>query len=357
MRLKKETGTALIITAVALFILSISIFAIHVQSKRILKSKIESYAGKNLSIESVSSNFREITLSNVALRDKRGREIGKAEKVTIRPSILEILKKEYSISEIRIVKPYLLIETDRKGKPLFVFPIKSEKIEDRPTQRKEKREKISLNVEKTEIVNGSIDYVDRGTESLSAAFKIRNLNMVIKNLSHPLERGAILFDFQAEIPGYESTAKLAGSGKINLANKDTDSTLKIRDLDIKILEPYLKKTRDDLKIEKGLIDLEMRITVFAKKLNAPCKVIIRDLKIGHTSRIGSRFLEETLKRALFILKDKKGDVVFDFVVSGNLDDPDFDLKRAIKQGILKAIAEKVGIFFLGGFQISATPNL
>lgn len=350
MKPRKDAGVAIILIVLVGFIVAVSLIALLWNANRILKSRAESYLGKNFSIENISAGWGKIVVTNLIMKDTLGKEVGKTEKIVISADFLDFIRKKYSISEIRIMNPQFLIETDPKGKILLPIITKDQRMEKHPSAKKEGVEKTPLFVKRARIINGSIDYIDRGTKGSPAIIKLRNVDLELKNLSYPFSEDLIFFNIEAQILGHDSKGKLTSTGKTNLLSKDTSSIVKIKNLDAKILEPYCRKTRDDIRIKTGFLDIDMKIDILSRKIDAPCKVVIKDLQIAQTSNIKRRILDETVKSALSILKNERGEIVLNFVVTGNLDDPDFNIKEAIMKGILKSLGQKLGIFMLGTIQ-------
>lgn len=335
---KKENGVVLVIFSIATFVLSISLLALFFYANRALKSKLESAIAKNVSVDNVSLTLGKVTLENLKVKDKKGRERGKIQTVVVRASIMDFLRGMHSISDIKLLNPYFLIEKDKESNPLS--PIFSQ-----VSDLGKKKEKMSpFHVKKAEIINGILEYVDNVAKEGPITFKLRNLNLELSDLSFPLDNRFTSFDFEAEILGINTHGKMSGSGKVNLVTKDAESNLKIRNLDAKTLEPYLRKMKHGIKIENGILDVDMKISVVSKKLIAPCNIVIRDLKMGHSSKITDEMIGTALKHLVSLLKDKKGEIGIETVIEGNLDDPQFSLGSAIAKGVLRGLAQKLFIF-------------
>jgi len=342
LKFKKISGITPIIVILVSFVLFVSFLAIIWNANRLLKSKVESYLGKNFSIESISAGWGKIEISNLKVRDLFGREVGRTELVTLKADFFDLLRKRYTISEVRIINPFFLIETDDKGKPIFPSIIKDQKKEGERDTRKERTERTPLLVKKAQILNGSIDYVDKGLKGQPQTIKLRNVDLEVKNISYPFGESFILFNLRADIPGPTSKGRMTGKGKMNMLRKDTESTLALKNLDVKILEPYYRKARSDLEIEKGLIDIDLSINISSGMINAPCKLVIRDLKLAESSNLKRRLISESLKATLSLLKNEKGEIVFDFVIGGKIDDPHFNLREEIIRGIITSLGKKIG---------------
>ncbi|MCX7856513.1 MAG: DUF748 domain-containing protein [Deltaproteobacteria bacterium] len=344
MKLKNVTGIAVLFIVVVSFIVFVSVVVLFFNANRILKSKVESYLGKNFFIGSIHAGWGKIDVVDLRIKDNFGKEVGKTEKVTVTADFFDfLLGKKYSVSQVRIINPYFLIETDSKGKPIFPISIKDQTSDKGSPMRKEKTEKTQFQIKKTEIVNGSIDYIDRAHRDAPVILRFRNLDLELKNVIYPFSQDFIFFTVRTDIPSERSKGRMDAFGKTNILTKDTESDIKVRNLDLKVFEPYYGKTAKHFKIEKGFLDLDMKLKINSGKLHAPCKVVIRDLKVSSSTDVNKRIFEETIKGALSILKNQKDEIKLDFVLSGTIDDPQFNLREAIIKSIIKEVGEKLGI--------------
>jgi hypothetical protein len=128
-------------------------------------------------------------------------------------------------------------------------------------------------------------------------------------------------------------------GWIDFKNIDMDMSFKTQEIEIKTFEPYYRK-RVSAEIESGYINMESKIAVEKRMINAPGQLELIDLRIEEG---GGTVLWIPAKTLVSLLRDKANRVQVKFRVKGNLDDPKFSLQEAFLTRVAVSLAETLGI--------------
>jgi uncharacterized protein involved in outer membrane biogenesis len=333
-RMKKGLKITLIAIGVAILLLSIVIALLVKNANRVIKHELESRLGKDFSVKQINLHWGSVEALNIGFRNPAGKEIFKTDSLIIEADFIGLLKKQYILSKVSFKNPYIFLEKDTKGE--FVNPFLQK------TQKKEAEKPMPpVLIKKIEIMDGSIDYLDRKVSSTPVLTRLRNIELEFKEIAFPLGDNFSTYNLSASIPGSQSTGILKSKGKIALKTKDTGCRVEIRRIDITGFKPYFQK-KGDVNVTKGTLDMDMDVKIKSKKINAPGKAALRGLEFERGG-IGNKFLNIPLSAVVSFLKNNNNEIVVHFILEGDLDNPKFNLRENFMQKISIAIAEKLGL--------------
>ncbi len=128
-------------------------------------------------------------------------------------------------------------------------------------------------------------------------------------------------------------------GWVDVKTIDMETSLEIRGVDVTTFEPYYRK-RVSAEIESGTLDLETRIAVKEKRVDAPGELNLINLHIkdgeGTVLWIPAKTLVSLLEKKGHQLKAK-------FRLKGNVDNPRFSLQETFLTQIAISLAQALGI--------------
>jgi hypothetical protein len=333
--MKKGFKIAFIAIGVAVLALIITVALLIKNANRIIKYELESALGKGFSVRKIDLHWGKVEALDISFRNPAGKEVFKTDSLILEADFIGLLKKKYIISDVYLKNPYILLEKDPKGE--FVNPFLRKvpkKAEEKPIP--------PVFMKKIEVTKGSIDYLDRKVSNTPVVTRLRGIELEFTDITFPLEDNYSPYTLSASIPGNQSTGILNSKGKIKLMNKDTDCKIEIRGLDITAFKPYFQK-KGDVNVTKGTLDINMDVKVKSKNINAPGKAMLRDLEFEKGSGIGGTFLNIPRSAVINFLKNNNNEIVVNFILEGDLDNPKFNLRESFMDKISIAIAEKLGL--------------
>jgi hypothetical protein len=333
--MNKRLKVALIAIGAAVFLISITIALLIKNANRIIKYELESFLGKDFSVQRIDLHWGKVEAFDISFRNPSGQEVFKTDRFTLEADFIGLLKREYILSNLSIVNPYLFLEKNPKGNLMNPFQKKG------PSKEREKP-MPPVFFKKIEVTNGSLDYLDRNVSSKGVLTKLRNVSFDFKGLTFPLRDNFSDYDLSASIPGKQNTGTLQSNGKIKLLNKDMDGKVEIKDLDITEFKPYYQK-KGDVNVTKGTLDMNMDVKIRSNKIHAPGKAVLQHLEFSRGSGLGSTFLNLPLSAVVSFLKNHNNEIVVNFVVEGDLNNPKFNLRESIMNKISLEMAEKLGL--------------
>ncbi len=303
-------------------------------SNKIVKQKLESFLGKDFSVKELKLKWNEVEAIDVNYRNPEGRIVFSADSMKMKADLTSILKKEYNVSDLTLVNPYIKLETDEKGNLKLPFHSRKDK--------EEKKDSPPLLIQKIHIINGSIDYLDEKVDGEPVLTQLRNIELESENLLFPLQDNFSSYHFSAKITGKLNAGVIKSEGNINLKTLDMDSKVSAQDLDITHFKPYYQK-KNNVNVKKGNIDIKMDLKINSGNIYAPGKIVLKNLILEKSRGITGFFLSLPSDAVLSFLKDNKGRISFDFILEGNLTDPEFNIRESLVEKIAYGMAQKLGV--------------
>ena len=127
----------------------------------------------------------------------------------------------------------------------------------------------------------------------------------------------------------EHQSPLEIAGKINPLRRGlfVDVKIRFKDIDLIRMNPYAQRYAG-YKIRKGKLFLDLDYLIVDKKLDSKNRVLLDQLTLGE--RVESPdALNLPIKLAVAVLKNREGQIIVDLPVTGNIDDPQFDLGAVV----------------------------
>ncbi|MDG3442514.1 DUF748 domain-containing protein [Nitrospirillum amazonense] len=164
--------------------------------------------------------------------------------------------------------------------------------------------------------------------------------------SLPLPFSAHITDLQGEVAALSSSAtassRLALRGQVGDfgqvtvdgrlvpfdPGRDSNVNMLFRNVEFPDLSPYTVKFAGR-RIDRGRLDVDLHYLVKGGALNGANRVVIRDIKLGDRVDVPGA-LDLPLDLAIALLKDDEGKINVDLPVSGNINDPRFDIGSVIR---------------------------
>ncbi|MEW6107682.1 MAG: DUF748 domain-containing protein [Nitrospirota bacterium] len=317
-------------------------------SNRILKYELERFLGTGFTVEKIELHWGGVEARNIGLTNPGRGKVFKTEGLLLKADFIGLLRKKNIISDLILQSPYLFLELDKTGK--MIFPVSGKKGR---KKNKYPENSTSLHFKNISVTNGSLDYLNRKVADEPALTKFRDIRFKMGNISIPPDDIISDYSITAIMPGKMGNGSLKSNGRINLKTKDTKSRLTIRNLDITELRPYYHK-KGDAEVSRGFLSVDADIRIISSRLNSKGKITIKDLDF----RSGSgRFLGLPLLAVTRLIKDRNNEIILDFTIEGDLENPKFNIRDSIVQKVTLSLAKLLGmpietigksVFELGG---------
>ena len=332
--MKKGTKIFLALSAGIIIIVAVSFIFLIKNANRIAKHELDQFLGKNFSVQEVRLKWNKVEALNVSYRNSDGKTVFHTDSLVLSSDFMGLLKKDYNVSSATLINPYLMLEKDKEGTFKNPFPSQKDKDKNKPSSE--------FRIQKVEIINGSLDYIDEEVSGGPVTTELRNIDIESENIIFPLQDNLTDYRFTAKVSGKLSAGIIKSEGKIALKTFDMDSRIKANNLDVTHFKPYFKK-KSTVNIKRGFLDLDMDMKIISGKINAPGRSVLRELQFESGSGVKGKFLKLPVNAIMAFLKDNKNQIAFDFTLEGDLDNPKFSLSEGVVDKLTIGIAEKLGV--------------
>jgi hypothetical protein len=298
--------------------------------------------GPGLTLAEMKVRLTCVSATDVRYEDPHSKQkFLQIKEVRIYPSLLSLLRKSLQVKEITIAEPSFFFYRSREGGtegPWVTIKKERDGKEVSEEEKKKKGEPLQIRIDRIRIRKGSIDFEDRKVAP-PAHIKLRELNFEIKDIRYPLVSLHSPIELKGKMEGRKQDGRIDAKGWINLKTMDLEASLRIREIEVKTFEPYYRK-RVTAEIESGHMDMDSKVAVREKRIDAPGELDLVNLHIKEGG--GAVFLipAETL---IPLLERKKHEIKVPFHVKGNLEDPRFSLQEIFLMRVAFSLAEALGL--------------
>jgi hypothetical protein len=240
-----------------------------------------------------------------------------------------------------ILQPSFFLYRSREGRfigPWATLGKKEEGKEISDEKERKEKESILVKIDLFRIRKGSVDFEDMKPEGAPAEILLRELDLELKNVQYPFISSRSSIELKGKIKGRKREGNIDTKGWIDLKNMDMETSFKVQEIDIKIFEPYYRK-RFSAEIESGYINMESKIAVEKKMIDAPGQLELVDLQMKE----GGTLLWIPAKILISLLKKKGDRIQIQFHMKGNIDDPQFNLQETFFTRIALSLGKALGI--------------
>jgi Domain of Unknown Function (DUF748) len=186
------------------------------------------------------------------------------------------------------------------------------------------------------VADSALDFMD---ESLPIPFRtvIGGMSGDIVGISSTALTSAVV-DIEGSVDGY-APVKLAGTANLFAESPELDLSLSFDGVDLARLTPY-SGTYAGYAIERGLLNLDLRYSLADAHLKGDNQVVINQLKLGE--KVDSdRAVDLPIALAISLLTDSQGVIDLSVPVSGDMNDPDFELGSAVFSVLVNLVTKAV----------------
>ncbi len=318
-----KTIKRIILAFILLFIIAAIGIYLFAPIDRIAKNRLEEVLGTGFSIGKVKIEFTHLEITGLHYKDNEHKAIEaiKIENIKVYPSILLLLTGRIVIKNIEVDSPYLLLRRFDDNKwsvskllggsgsaPIILKGIK--------------------------IKNGTVDIWDDKAGKSPFKTTIDGLKIDIYNPISILQQGTII-DISGRLKA-KKQGKISIKGRWDALTNKLTADLKIDELDMTKLVPYLENT-NDITITSGILNLTSNIKFENNVMNAPVDAVARDLAV----KSGDGILLGISVPVIISLIEKEGIINLRFNVYGPLNNIQTDLKEALKKKVEDSIQKKL----------------
>ena len=264
------------------------------------------------------------------------------EEIKIYPAILSLFIGPLRIRDFTIREPSLSFYRTKEG--VFVgpwaVPGRKERKEPPGDQEQKEKERIFLKIDRLRVQMGSVDFEDWKPGEPPAQLKLSEIDLETKGIQYPFHSSRSPIQLRGRLQGKtKKDGEILTKGWINLKTTDMEASLNVRQIEVKLFEPYYRK-RVSAQIDSGYMAMDAKMTLREKIIDAPGKLELKDLHIK--GKEGTVFWIPA-KTLISLLKEKGDRVEVTFHMKGSIEDPNFSLQETLLTRIAISLLEALGV--------------
>ncbi len=308
---------------------------------KFIQPRLQKAMGPGLSVARVEMKTTCLSVQKIEYEDPHsGRKFLQVKEVRIYPSLISFLRGRLKIRELLLLRPSFYFYRSREGVVAGPwFPMERREKGDRALIEEEKVERgPSIAIDRIRIEKGSIDFEDQKYGRPQSPIQLREMDFRLKNIRYPIVSAPSPFELRGKMEGRTREGRIEAKGWIDLQTADTESVFKVSEMEVKTFEPYYQK-RISAEIESGYFNLEAKISLKQRRIDAPGSMELIDLRMNEEGTI----FWVPAKTLVSLLKDKGNRVKAQFHVKGNINDPMFDLQENVLTRMAFSFGEALGL--------------
>ena len=203
------------------------------------------------------------------------------EEIKIYPAILSLFLGPLRVRDVTIREPSLSFYRTKEGVFEGPWAVPEEKGKKEPSGDQEEREEepVFLRIDRLGIQNGSVDFEDWKQGEPPARLKLSDIDLEIKEIQYPLHSTRSPIEMKGKLAGKtKKGGEIHIKGWINPKTTDMETSLNVREVEVKLFEPYYRK-KVSAEIDSGYMAMDAKITLKEKFIDAPGKLELVHLQI------------------------------------------------------------------------------
>jgi hypothetical protein len=309
-----------------------------------LKSQVEQALGPESEVGEIVAGWSTIEVRRVRIRGPRGwpaADTLRAQRIVIAPDLRSLVSGQIRIGRIDIDQAYLSVLRTRDGR-LRLLPSLLEK----PKQAGSTSTAPAVSIDAIKLSDGVLEFFDATVRRPAHKIRLEQLHAKVDNLEVSSLSGRTHIDLKGTIKGAHRNGTMTIAGWTELADKNSELSTRLRGVDLIALQPYLIKAAES-GVRRGTMDLDIKSKVRKNQLNAPGTITLRGLELAPSGSGTGTFMGVPRQAVVSSLKDRDGKIVVQFVLEGNLNDPQFSLNENFAMRMGTSVAALLGISIEG----------
>lgn len=278
----------------------------------------------------------DLALSNFQLDNQKLKEkLLSFDKLSVNTIDFSVAKKRLNVSEVIIDNPYSRILNQKNGETNISQLLKAQPVIENKQDEvitTEPSPDYTIAVGQIKITDGSSHFTDENLPIIFDTY-MQELNGEISGFSTSSKQ-AVDIALEGKVDEFGLVEIKGAMNPINIKDQ-TMINLAFSNLDLPKMSPYTIKFAGR-EIAEGRGDVELTYQVNNGDLSATNSIVISDIRLGE--RVESPdALDLPLDLAVALLKNSDGVIELKIPVTGNVNDPEFDIGPVIRGAITNAI--------------------
>lgn len=284
----------------------------------------------------------------------------RAERIEIVPDLRSFTTERVLVQRVSVSGAYLSLRRNRDG-GLELLPTLLQRAR-KPEAPGQGAKALSFGL--IEIDQASLDFHDLSLPRKPVHLHLEPVRASLRELRLPELSGHSALEIQGTLKGPQRDGSLDLRGWLEVATRESDLQIQLKDVDLVSLEPYLIKA-SETGVKRGGLNLDLHSQVRNKQLKAPGTLVLTDLELKSSGGFSGTFMGMPRKAVIGALKSGGDQISLSFSLEGNLDNPQFSLNETLSVRVAVGVAQSLGVGLVdivrdvgsfGGRAIEATGN-
>jgi hypothetical protein len=318
-----------------------------------VKERVVQALGPLGSADSIDVGFTSVRLTNVRLRPPEGWPASDplhADRITLIPDIRDLLAHRVHLRNVVVSNFNMTMLRSADGR-LQLLPNLRESLshpQAAGASQASGENSTPLPAEKlidhVELEQGMFVFYDYAVSKPAYKVIVSDAHAAVDHLHLPDLSEPTSLAVNGSIKGPTHTGTVSFNGWIKIASKDSQTTTRLRGVDIKALDPYLlRKAGAKAQVTGGTLDLTIESKVRNYQLHAPGTLTLHHLQLADSDNPIDTFMSIPTKAVIAALQKHTDDITLHFVLEGNVRDPKFSLNENLLTKIGNGFASALGV--------------
>ena len=317
----------------------------------VLKGKVVEALGPNSEIRDIRLGWSSVNVEGLRIKGPSGwpeTDALQAERVTVVPSLRSLFSRQYRVRSITIVRPYLSALRTKEGKLLVLPGLLTGAVSDGQAETLSSLAAASplVTIGRITLGDGVVELFDATVAEPPLKIRLEQIKATLWDMAVPALKGKSRFEITGVVKGVHHDGQLKMAGWAEVGTRDSSVKTELRSVDLVVLQPYLIKP-DERGIQNGTFDLDLQSDVSNNRLMAPGTATISNLEFVPAEGQFDTFMGLPRQAVLAFLMRNENKITVNFVLEGDINDPQFSLNQTFAQRVAFAMAKVLGVD-LGG---------
>jgi hypothetical protein len=317
----------------------------------VLKGKVVEALGPDSEVTGIRVGWVSVDVEGLRIKGPKGwpaADTLRAERIAVVPSLRSLLSRQLRVHSITIVRPYLSALRTKDGRLEMVPSLLAGTAE----KGQPAGSSVPAGASRTVTINritlrdGVLEFFDATVAQPPLKIRLEQIQATVSDVVVPALTGKTGLDLTGVLKGVQRDGTAAIAGWAEIASKDSSLHTTLRSVDLVALQPYLIKARET-GVQRGTLDLDLQSDVRKDRLKAPGKLTISDLELTPAKDAFGTFMGVPRDAVVASLKNKDNKIAVNFVLEGDINNPQFSLNEAFTTQLAASMAETLGVS-LGG---------
>jgi hypothetical protein len=309
---------------------------------RTLKDDVLKALGPESEVADLTVGLTRIVISGIRINAPKGWPTDStltAERVEIVPDLRQLLSRRIYVTKVAIENGYISALRPKNGGGLKVLPTI---LDERKKENAEENGRTGT-IKTVELTGCTIELYDATTSKLQKV-RIDDVHGTIKDIEIPKLESRSPVDLSGIIKGKAHRGTIAIGGWVNVGDKSSELTTRVRNVDLALFESYItQKTKAG--IDQGTFNLDVKAAVRKNVVAAHGELTLAGLKFEQGEGALGGFTNLPQRAVIGALKNDQDQVKIGFELNGDLDNPDFSLSKGLGLEAALAILKGLGLGF------------